>query len=166
MQTGFRFRCYPTPQQAQILRRWIGCQRFIYNAKVSEDRYFRAFARKALALTGQQPPQDQCYRQFITADTAWLRDVPSQAEFVCQRCGHTANADHNASENIRQRGVELIRSGEYRERARKTVMRLRTTEPLGAGSSEVTPGETTVSRGGGNVAVLGSLNQETRNNFV
>lgn len=35
-QTGFRFRCYPTPAQARILLRRIGCQRFIYNAKVTE----------------------------------------------------------------------------------------------------------------------------------
>jgi hypothetical protein len=24
---GFRFRCYPTDDQAQTLRQWIGCQR-------------------------------------------------------------------------------------------------------------------------------------------
>ena len=48
MQIGNRFRCYPTPAQAQTLLAWIGCQRFIYNAKVGEDRYFRAFARKSL----------------------------------------------------------------------------------------------------------------------
>ncbi|MGT2490117.1 helix-turn-helix domain-containing protein [Cupriavidus basilensis] len=29
MQTGYRFRCYPTPAQQAILLRWIGCQRFI-----------------------------------------------------------------------------------------------------------------------------------------
>ncbi|WP_439673232.1 helix-turn-helix domain-containing protein [Cupriavidus necator] len=34
MQTGYRFRCYPTPAQQATLLRWIGCQRFIYNAKV------------------------------------------------------------------------------------------------------------------------------------
>lgn len=31
-QTGFRFRCYPTPAQAHILLRGIGCRRFIDNA--------------------------------------------------------------------------------------------------------------------------------------
>jgi putative transposase len=75
---GHRFRCDPTPAQEQTLLRWIGCQRFIYNAKVSEDRYFRAFARKALNLTGQHAPIDQKYRQFIGPDTTWLREVPSQ----------------------------------------------------------------------------------------
>lgn len=77
MQTGYRFRCYPTAAQKQTLLRWIGCQRFIYNAKVGEDRYFRAFRRKALALAGMQAPVDQQYAQFIGEDTAFLREVPS-----------------------------------------------------------------------------------------
>lgn len=77
MQSGFRFRCYPDKAKAQILLRWIGCQRFIYNAKVGEDRYFRTFARKSLQHAGQYAPQDQQYAHFITEDTAWLREVPS-----------------------------------------------------------------------------------------
>ena len=75
---GHRFRCYPNREQEAILLRWIGCQRFVYNSKVREDRYFRTFARKALALTGQKPPIDQQYSHFISADTRWLREVPSQ----------------------------------------------------------------------------------------
>ena len=43
----------------------MGCQRFIYNAKVPEDRRFRAFARKSLQHTGQFSPRDQQYAQFI-----------------------------------------------------------------------------------------------------
>lgn len=76
MQTGFRFRCYPTEPQAQTLLRWIGCQRAIYNAKVGEDRYFRTFARKSLQHAGQFAPQDQQYAHFITEQTPWLRGVP------------------------------------------------------------------------------------------
>lgn len=76
-QTGYRFRCYPSQAQAQTLLRWIGCQRAIYNAKVGEDRYFRAFARKSLQHAGQYAPQDQQYAHFITDQTAWLREVPS-----------------------------------------------------------------------------------------
>lgn len=78
MITGHRFRCYPTKTQSRSLLQWIGCQRFIYNAKVQEDRYFRAFARTALSLTGTKPPVDQCYAQFKTPLTPWLKDVPSQ----------------------------------------------------------------------------------------
>lgn len=78
MQTGNRFRCYPTPQQEQILLRWIGCQRVIYNAKVQEDRYYRAFARRLAGNAGQHAPVDQEYSRFIGPETAWLREVPSQ----------------------------------------------------------------------------------------
>ncbi len=39
--SGIKFRCYPTTEQSDILAQWMGCQRFIYNAKVAEERYFR-----------------------------------------------------------------------------------------------------------------------------
>ena len=78
MQTGNRFRAYPTPAQESILLQWIGHQRFIYNAKVSEDRYYRVFARKAVSLSGTAVPIDQEYARFIGENTPWLRDVPSQ----------------------------------------------------------------------------------------
>ena len=78
MQIGNRYRCYPTNEQETILLRWIGCQRFIYNAKVSEDRYYRAFASRFAANVGIHAPIDQEYSRFICEDTAWLREVPSQ----------------------------------------------------------------------------------------
>ena len=78
MQIGNRLRCYPTPTQAQTLLAWIGCQRFIYNAKVGEDRYFRRFARQSLSHTGAFAPIDQQYSHFKTEQTPWLGDVPSQ----------------------------------------------------------------------------------------
>ena len=78
MTSGVRFRAYPTAVLQSTLRRWIGHQRFIYNAKVRELRYFRTFARHSLALTGQQPLPDQAYSQFRGPDTAWLKEVPSQ----------------------------------------------------------------------------------------
>ena len=77
MQTGTKFRFYPNSLQVQILLRWIGCQRFIYNAKVGEDRYFRAFARKSLQHAGQFAPVDQQYAQFKTDLSPWLAEVPS-----------------------------------------------------------------------------------------
>lgn len=77
MQIGSRFRCYPTSAQEQTLLQWIGCQRHIYNAKVGEDRYFRRFAHKSLAHTGEYAPIDQQYSQFKTELTPWLSEVPS-----------------------------------------------------------------------------------------
>lgn len=78
MQIGNKFRCYPTPAQAQTLLQWIGCQRAIYNAKVGEDRYFRRFAKKSLMHTGEFAPIDQQYSQFKSELTPWLSEVPSQ----------------------------------------------------------------------------------------
>ena len=56
MHTDYRFGCYPTAAQAQTLLQWIGCQRYVYNAKVGEDQYFKRFARKSLAHTSQFAP--------------------------------------------------------------------------------------------------------------
>jgi putative transposase len=78
MLNGYRFRLYPNPAQEQILLRWIGCQRLIYNAKVQEDRDFRRFARRMVGTAGMAIPVDQQYSQFITERTAFLREVPSQ----------------------------------------------------------------------------------------
>ncbi|WP_350029966.1 helix-turn-helix domain-containing protein [Caballeronia sp. GAOx1] len=45
LQSGVRFRAYPDAELASTLARWIGCQRFIYNGKVDEDRLFAAQRR-------------------------------------------------------------------------------------------------------------------------
>jgi putative transposase len=78
MLNGYRVRLDPRPEQAPILLRWMGCQRLIYNAKVQEDRYFRRFQRRMVGLAGATAPVDQRYSQFITEQTAFLREVPSQ----------------------------------------------------------------------------------------
>lgn len=84
MSKGFQFRAYPSDLVAGVLLRWIGCQRFIYNAKVREERYFRAFARRFVAFAGQHAPLDQAYAHLVgdgngseEQDTTWLRQVPS-----------------------------------------------------------------------------------------
>ena len=78
MLSGVRFRAYPAAAVAAGLRMWIGHQRFIYNAKVRELRYFRTFERHSLALTGCKPLPDQVYSHFIGDESRFLREVPSQ----------------------------------------------------------------------------------------
>ncbi len=78
MLNGYKFRLYPNKAQAQILLRWIGCQRLIYNAKVQEDRYYRRFQRRMVGTVGEDIPVDQQYSRFINDTTAFLREVPSQ----------------------------------------------------------------------------------------
>ena len=66
-------------EQSDILAQWMGCQRFIYNAKVAEERYFRTFRNHSLSLTGLQSPIDQQYSQFKDKElTPFLYNVPSQ----------------------------------------------------------------------------------------
>ena len=74
---GQRLQIQPSRSQAHVLRQWIGCQRFIYNAKVHDDRYFRAFSRWSLEHTGQYAPVDQSYAQY-KALAPFLSEVPSQ----------------------------------------------------------------------------------------
>ena len=79
MLSGVKFRCYPGSILSTPLSQWIGCQRFVYNAKVAEDKYFRTFRNHSLALTGVHIPTDQQYSQFKDKDlTPFLYDVPSQ----------------------------------------------------------------------------------------
>lgn len=85
MTSGYRFRAYPSDPVAGVLLRWIGCQRFIYNAKVREDTYYRTFARRFADFAGVHAPVDQAYAHLVgdgsgtdEANTTWLREVPSQ----------------------------------------------------------------------------------------
>ncbi|WP_159462654.1 RNA-guided endonuclease InsQ/TnpB family protein [Caballeronia glebae] len=81
LQSGVRFRAYPDTGLASILARWIGCQRFIYNSKVSEDRLFAAQRRLELVWGNSEvkAPLDQAYAQFKDRElTPWLYEVPSQ----------------------------------------------------------------------------------------
>ncbi|ABM38471.1 RNA-guided endonuclease InsQ/TnpB family protein [Polaromonas naphthalenivorans] len=81
-QSGVRFLALPNPQQAATLRRWIGCQRHIFNAKVEEDRLFVAQRRMMLREDADaviRTPLDRLYAQFKDDHlTPWLSDVPSQ----------------------------------------------------------------------------------------
>ena len=72
MQIGNRFRAYPDKTQSPILLQWIGAQRFIYNAKTQEDRYFRSFRRK---FSAESSPIDQQYAQF-RAESPWMSIIP------------------------------------------------------------------------------------------
>ena len=77
--SGIRCRAYPDVTLQETLPRWIGSQRGIYNAKVNEDRYFRAFSNKFWVPKEEPRPLDQQYAQFKNKElTPWLYEVPSQ----------------------------------------------------------------------------------------
>ena len=75
---GVKFIANPTSVQKLVLSQWMGCARFIYNAKCDEDEYYRTFLRSSLALTGERTPVDQTYSQFKSELTPWLSECPSQ----------------------------------------------------------------------------------------
>ena len=65
----------------RIIAQWIGCQRVVYNGKVSEEKGFASQRRLLLAAgeTEVKTPLDRCYSQFKDdALTPWLSEVPSQ----------------------------------------------------------------------------------------
>ncbi len=78
MLMGIRLQAHPTSQQKLTLCRWMGCARFIWNAKCDEDRYLGAFARKYLPI-GTYAPIDQKFSQYKDNDLSpWLSECPSQ----------------------------------------------------------------------------------------
>jgi putative transposase len=89
----------------------------------------------------------------------------SQSEFVCQRCGNTDHADHNAAKVIAMRGVTQLLVGKCAKKEKKRCGILKSkvgaegSEPMAATS--LTLGETMVSRSSGNTLALWSLNRET-----
>jgi len=78
MLSGVCFKANPTSHQKLILSQWMGCARFIWNAKVEEERYFTTFACKYYPI-GIYAPVDQMYAQFKNkALSPWLYHCPSQ----------------------------------------------------------------------------------------
>lgn len=78
MLIGIKLRANPKPHQKLILSQWMGCARFIWNAKVDEEAYHRTFARKYYPL-GTYAPIDKKAAHFKSKElTPWLSKCPSQ----------------------------------------------------------------------------------------
>jgi putative transposase len=75
---GIKLKANPTSNQKLILSQWMGCARFVWNAKVDEEKYYRTFARKYYPV-GTYAPIDTKAAQFKSKDlTPWLSKCPSQ----------------------------------------------------------------------------------------
>ena len=107
-----------------------------------------------IAIPAQHSSQECAVCTFTSPDNR-----PSQAEFVCQRCGHTDNADHNAAVVIAKRGIQKLLEGDPLTQTHK---RTRIFRKLGPGRSEVTPGEMAQDAGDPGTPVQRSSNQETQ----
>ena len=78
MLTGIKLRANPNAKQKLVLSQWMGCARFIWNAKVDEEKYYRTFASKYYPI-GTYAPLDQKASHFKSkALTPWLYQCPSQ----------------------------------------------------------------------------------------
>jgi len=78
MLMGIRLQAHPKSQQKLILSQWMGCARFVWNAKCDEDSYLGSFARKYMPA-GTYAPIDQKFSQYKDDDLSpWLRECPSQ----------------------------------------------------------------------------------------
>lgn len=78
MLLGIRLKANPTLEQKQVLSQWMGCAKFIWNAKCGEEKYYSMFARKYYPI-GTYAPVDQKAAQFKSKElTPWLSKCPSQ----------------------------------------------------------------------------------------
>ena len=78
MLTGIKLKANPTMEQKKILSQWMGCARFVWNAKCDEHKYYSTYARKYCPV-GTFAPVDQKAAQFKSKElTPWLSDCPSQ----------------------------------------------------------------------------------------
>ena len=89
----------------------------------------------------------------------------TQAEFVCQRCGHTDNADHNAAVVIAGRGIKKLLSGDPLTKSHETTRifprkNCEDFQKLGPERSEVTSGETSIRHAKPTARTQKSQNQE------
>jgi putative transposase len=77
-----RFRIYPDRIQQQVLKRWIGAQRYIYNQKVEELQYQLWLKNNAKFSDRFQEPienhcaWDQSFSKY-TLSASWLEEIPS-----------------------------------------------------------------------------------------
>jgi putative transposase len=77
-----RFRVYPSRVQQQVLKRWIGAQRYIYNQKVEELEYQLWLKNNAKFSNRFQEPEEKCCAwdqtfSKYTASAPWLEEIPS-----------------------------------------------------------------------------------------
>ena len=88
MQTGRRYRFYPSQDQAQTFAQWIGCVRAVYNGKDTEEQYLEWLRRWAKFSARAFPVDegeseftfDQAYSHLKPAEEThpWFYEVPSQ----------------------------------------------------------------------------------------
>jgi putative transposase len=119
------------PKAKQVNGKWVkngaaakaGLNKAILGSvwgRVSTYVQYKAARRNQLVLF--VPPQfssQECSECTYTHPD----NRPSQAEFVCQRCGHAEHADTNASRVLKKRGIAALRAGIVAKPLKRVAMR-------------------------------------------
>jgi len=78
MLMGIKLQAHPTADQKLVLSQWMGCARFVWNAKCQEDNYLTVYAGKYLPVN-TYPEPDQIYSIYKDKELSpWLFKCPSQ----------------------------------------------------------------------------------------
>ena len=78
MLMGIKIPIKPTSFLKKTFNEWMGCSRFIWNAKCEEDHYLISYAKKFLPIN-TYPKIDQKYSQYKDKELSpWLFKCPSQ----------------------------------------------------------------------------------------
>ena len=74
MLKGIRLLAHPNNQQKKVLSQWMGCARYIWNAKTHQEKEQRRILKKQNIY----PKLDKSYAHFKDKEeTPWLFDCPS-----------------------------------------------------------------------------------------
>jgi transposase len=99
--TGYRYRLYPTSEQAALLERRAGCARAVWNAALEQRRAAWRMNRTSLRYESQGGAElSQAKRAH-----PWLSEPHADA------CGHTDDADVNAAKSILAAGQVVTARG-------------------------------------------------------
>lgn len=78
MHIGVSLLSHPTQMMKLTFSQWMGCAKFIWNAKCDEEKYQARFAKKYLPI-GTYPEIDQTFSQYKNTELSpWLYECPSQ----------------------------------------------------------------------------------------
>ena len=98
---AYRYRFYPTPEQATVLARTFGSARFVYNwaLRLRTDTYYQRQERIG-------------YHEASAALTALKQQPVNVRQWTCPACGVHHDRDVNAARNVRAAGLAVNACGE------------------------------------------------------
>ena len=110
---GYRYRLYPSPETSQLLARYAGAERAIYNRAVQHQRELRALALRRRRLGGRMvwPRGEMLTYSDVSAwaavEAPWLVEIPGQVRSQAVRIARRALVD---SWRIEDRAAPTFRS--------------------------------------------------------